>query len=297
MDQIKTPSIVIYHGPECADGFTAAWAVHRALGDSVLYVPANYGEAPPWDLINGRDVLLVDFSYPYDDLFNMSHICKSVTVLDHHKTAYEALMPLLADGTIEGVFDMEHSGARLAWNAFHRAPPSSLIRFVEDRDLWKHKMDHTKAINAAIGSYAKTFENWDMLHRLFVEGDLSPLIASGEAILRVQDQQIKQIVKGVRQIFLGGFRVPVANCPGFLASDVGNAMCGMHWSYNDDTLGVRVPFAATYFDGAEERYFSLRSTDAQEDASAVAKLYGGGGHRNACGFRIRLECAAVFGQE
>lgn len=46
------------------------------------------------------------------------------------------------------------------------------------------------------------------------------------------------------------------------------------------------PFAVTYYDGPSHRHYSLRSTDAGLDVSLIAKAYGGGGHRNASGFRL-----------
>ena len=48
------------------------------------------------------------------------------------------------------------------------------------------------------------------------------------------------------------------------------------------------PFAACYWDTPAGRVFSLRSTDDGVVVSAVAKKYGGGGHRNAAGFRVPI---------
>jgi uncharacterized protein len=73
---------------------------------------------------------------------------------------------------------------------------------------------------------------------------------------------------------IGGFDVPVANLPYTLSSDAGHLM-----AQNE-------PFAACYWDTPDGRVFSLRSSDAGQDVSAVAKSYGGGGHRNAAGFQV-----------
>ena len=56
-----TRTICIYHA-NCADGFTAAWAVRQALGSGVEFVPAGYGDEPPD--VDDADVVIVDFSYP-----------------------------------------------------------------------------------------------------------------------------------------------------------------------------------------------------------------------------------------
>jgi len=79
-----TPDICIYHG-NCADGFTAAWAVWKRFGDSVEYIPGVYGESPPD--VTGKNVVIVDFSYKRPVLLEMTKTARTVLVLDHHKTA------------------------------------------------------------------------------------------------------------------------------------------------------------------------------------------------------------------
>jgi nanoRNase/pAp phosphatase (c-di-AMP/oligoRNAs hydrolase) len=46
------------------------------------------------------------------------------------------------------------------------------------------------------------------------------------------------------------------------------------------------PFAAVVVDVHGGRTWSLRSEDSRQDVSEVAKGFGGGGHRNAAGFRV-----------
>jgi oligoribonuclease NrnB/cAMP/cGMP phosphodiesterase (DHH superfamily) len=76
---------------------------------------------------------------------------------------------------------------------------------------------------------------------------------------------------------IAGFDIPCLNVPYTHVSEAGNIM----------TQGE--PFAVCYFDYAEGRQFSLRSTDEGEDVSIIAKHFGGGGHRNASAFRIPFE--------
>lgn len=38
--------LCIYHG-NCADGFTSAWAVYKALGNAVEFFPGVYNNPPP----------------------------------------------------------------------------------------------------------------------------------------------------------------------------------------------------------------------------------------------------------
>lgn len=85
-----------------------------------------------------------------------------------------------------------------------------------------------------------------------------------------------------REMLIGGYRVPVANLPYTLTSDAGH------------DLANGKPFAACYWDTPEGRCFSLRSREDGVDVSLVAKQYGGGGHRNASGFRVSFAVANTF---
>ena len=78
--------LVIYHGG-CPDGFCAAWVAHRCYvenGQTPELYAARYGDDPP-DVV-GREVLIVDFSYPRNVLESMAQQAKSIRLFDHHKT-------------------------------------------------------------------------------------------------------------------------------------------------------------------------------------------------------------------
>lgn len=54
---------VIYH-KNCADGFGAAWCFWRKYGTKAEYFGGVYNRPPPD--VTGKEVYLVDFSYPID---------------------------------------------------------------------------------------------------------------------------------------------------------------------------------------------------------------------------------------
>lgn len=291
-----TRPLCIYHG-NCADGFGAAWAVRRALGDDVEFHAGVYQNPPPD--VSGRDVILVDFSYKYDVLVEMSWKAHSMLILDHHKTAAEDLARLpqvvsLDDFNgdcrmvcytsnmphIGALFDLNRSGAGIAWDFFHPGKPRpALIDHIEDRDLWRFALPQTREIQAAVFSYPYDFAVWDEL----MARDVASLAAEGVAIERKHFKDIDELIGVVtRPMKIGGFIVPMANLPYTLASDAGHK------------LAKGKPFAGCYWDTPEGRVFSLRSTDEGEDVSAIAKQYGGGGHRNASGFRVSYDQLGQF---
>lgn len=51
---------------------------------------------------------------------------------------------------------------------------------------------------------------------------------------------------------------------------------------------MTAPICIYHGNCADGRIFSLRSTDAGADVSEIAKRYGGGGHRNASGFKMPI---------
>lgn len=285
--------LCIWHG-NCQDGFGAAWAVRYALGDTVEFHPGVYQDAPPD--VTGRDVIMVDFSYKRPVIEDMARKARSILILDHHKSAKEELqhlyiapawnvwrelidnkyLPMSSAVRCVVQFDMERSGAGMAWDYFVPDQPRlPLINHIEDRDLWRFKLPRTRAIAAALFSYPYDFETWDGLMQ---PNRLDLLNAEGAAIERKHHQDIDNLLPVVRrEMTIGDTRMPVACLPITLASDAGHRMAS-------EAAGV----AACYWDTSDGRVFSLRSTDTGPDVSAIAKQYGGGGHAHAAGFRMPL---------
>lgn len=268
--------ICIYHG-NCADGFGAAWAVHKAgnkEGESVEFYPGVYQQTPPD--VTGKIVIMVDFSYKRNVLLEMAKQAERILVLDHHKSAKEDLIDLPEN--VEVHFDMERSGAMMAWDYFHDSEPPQLIRHIQDRDLWRFELDNTRQIQAAVSSRPYDFNVWDSL----METPINELISEGEAIERKHFKDIKEFIEvaGYR-MNIAGHNVPVLNAPYFLASDASHIM-------GEDEL-----FAACYYDTPNGRVFSLRSSSDGMDVSEIAKQYGGGGHKHAAGFTVKIGHADI----
>ena len=250
----------MYHA-HCDDGFGAAWAAWRRLGDAARYVPVSHDDpVPPID--DGSEVFMVDVTLPRKALVELA-ARTSLTVLDHHKTAQSEL-----EGLPFARFDMDRSGAVLSWDHWHagqEAPP--LLQYIQDKDLWRFRLPNSKEVNAAIGSYPHDFLMWS-------RKDVSDLARQGAHILRANAQQIAQMVERVAFTEIGGHRVPVVNAS-VLSSEVLDELLRRH---------PDAPFAACYFDrGDDKRQWGLAGRGTI-DVGEVARQYGGGGHRNRSGF-------------
>ena len=261
-------STIIYHGG-CVDGLVAAWVARLKFAedsaDDVDCVPAQYGSEPPD--VTGRDVVIVDFSYPRDALVRMADAARSIVVLDHHKTARDAL-----EGLPFCVFDMERSGAGLAWDILHPGKPRPwIVDYAEDRDLWRWKLPDSREVNAWLQSTPLTL---DAVNDAVAAGRDAALHA-GRAVTIAQRRYIETAKSGARLAMVGSFGpVPVVNAGAYCNSEVVGE------------LAVGHPFAAAWVECSDGGVlYSLRSSPDGVDVSAIAKAFGGGGHRNAAGFK------------
>ena len=266
--------LCIYHA-NCADGFTAAWAVWRASPDAEFH-PGFYGYPPPD--CTGRDVVLVDFSYKRDVLVQIAEVANSILILDHHKSAQTELVNL--PDNVTAIFDMNQSGAMLTWNYYHpEQEPSKLVHHVQDRDLWRFDDKNTRYFQANLFSYEYEFELWDKIDALCRnENEYNAFIRDGQAIHRKHMKDVKELIRSTAtRTVIAGYDVPIINVPYIYASDACH-----HMSQGE-------PFAACYWDTANARTYSLRSADDGVDVAVIAEQFGGGGHKHAAGFRLGFD--------
>ena len=267
--------MVLYHGP-CNDGFTSAWAAWVQFGDEAKYYQVNYGKKIiDMKKLKGKDVFILDFSYPRETIRQIEKQAKSLLILDHHVTAEKEL-----EGCECAVFDMTRSGAGMTWDYFHGEDTRpTMIEHVEDYDLYNLKMDNTKEIIAIMETTDKTFENWEELNRFMsLEESYRNLVDCGEAALGYRDHIIKKtfVERPSYIMFDDGVIVPAANSS-IWQSEIGAQL-------TKDKYG----FAAIWYHTNDGRIrYSLRSDKRLgSDVSKVALRYGGGGHKNAASFSV-----------
>jgi len=257
---------VFYHA-NCYDGFGAAYIAWKHLGDGGQYIPCYYSDPVP--VVNTGDrVYVLDFSFPRAILEDWSKKLAFLKVLDHHKSVMEDIADLPCV-----VFDLDRSGAVLSYDYFYREMldirVAQLAKHLQDRDLWKFKYEGTKEIHAALCSYPFDFQVWDKLN-------MDTLKKEGKVILRYHEILTQRICDQSHIVNIGGYDVPIVNTC-LLFSEV------------PEELLKRYPeakFAAYKYERNNVIQYGLRSrTDF--DVSEVAKLYGGGGHKQAAGFELK----------
>ena len=265
---------VFYHA-KCFDGFGAAYAAWKFFGDDAKYIPVNYDKKNVIsdEIEDGSEVYTCDFCFSAEVLLKLAAKCEAVYVLDHHKTAQEDLKALGPEipKNLYITFDMNRSGALITWEHFHGVGTAPLlIEHISDRDLWTFEYEDTEAIHLALVSQPMNFERWDAF-------EIEKLKKEGETLKRMHNQLVKRICSTAFFRDIGGHEVPVVNTS-IAWSEVGNKLVDLY---------PNSPFAASFTIMEDHVMWSLRSKAGEDsfDVSEVARQFGGGGHRNAAGFR------------
>lgn len=288
--------IILFHG-NCMDGTGAKFAAWMKYQDTAKYIPVQYGQPMP-DLGNDPDteLYILDFSYPKEVVKELQAKFKKVVILDHHKTAEADLKELVSENI---VFDMNRSGAMMAWQYFHpdlSAP--ELIKHIQDRDLWKFELADTKCVHAGLGLLKGNMNAWKNYadprinekddYGYLPEAYMPQLIASGKSILTYEQQQLDAAVpKKVKVINFYGYKAGIINS-GYLVSETGTAI------YESKDLNVDI--AIMYFIGTDNVvYLSFRSKKGSNvDVAEIARMFNGGGHATASGGRTDLDTLKVI---
>lgn len=129
--------LVLYHAG-CWDGFCAAWVAQKALGD-IEAVPVNYGQPPPIDQC-GRQVYILDFSYPRSEMDGIIRQSAFVCCLDHHKTAQAALDGLASEIAV-GTNGFDNTTASTAASTASVPSIQDMLRLMREMDARKSLQD------------------------------------------------------------------------------------------------------------------------------------------------------------
>lgn len=273
---------VLYHGYPCLDGFGSAmivWLYYKKMfGEDAVkkirFIGIAYGDKDPLPDFTGKNVIMLDFSFKKPELMALIDKVNSFIILDHHKTAEEDLVDVPSQLKI---FDMKRSGVGITWEFFFPGVPMPLMfQYIQDRDLWTKAMPLVDVFTLVTDMMDRKFE---VFEELLDEKKLNETVNKGIQYAEYQKYLINDSANhGTFNIVEidGELRV-IAYCnTGAFMSDVGNR------------LFTKYPFADFsciyyYNNQTDETKVSLRSTNDRMDVSAIAKQFGGGGHRNASG--------------
>lgn len=273
----ETNPLILYHGKACPDGFAAALAAWLFFNGRGEYLGLDHGQVRSVDdlpALAGRAVYIVDFAFAPDLLKDIDARCAKLVLLDHHKSAADTLQGFVCRcGTLH--FDMHKSGARLAWEFFlPDLPVPPLVQYVEDRDLWNWKLEHSAAFLAALDMEAFDFHRWNAIARMDAD-ELQAFMARGAAMDEKFTKLAADIAEGAQEVIFNGERGLMVNAPGMFHSLVGEMLSqksgtfALMWTANKGVIKVGLRSQRPY------------------DCIPLATSMGGGGHAQACGFKLK----------
>lgn len=263
--------VVLYHNG-CHDGFGGAWAAWRTFKDKADYIGADH-DGVFLEQVVDKEVYLIDICYSADIMQGLLERNKKVVVLDHH-VSQRSFMGI----STEHIYDNNRSGSVIAWQYFSPdAPIPKLLAHIQDVDLWRFKVPHTKELMAALDGYPFDFKLWNKIAADWEDKEsVKKYIEEGEAILKFEDRILDRLIRHAEHVDFEGEKAYAVNSP-ILESEIGNWIVqhkkaiGIIWAYKGSSVRV-----------------SLRS-DGKIDVSKLAQRYGGGGHAAAAGFTFDVQ--------
>ena len=267
--------IVFYHtrgnlGP-CADGFGAAWAAWRVFGNKAEYIGIQNGTEPLFEIKNA-EVYFLDIGFRAEVMKRLVGQNKKVIFIDHHITRQDYLKFIP-----EGSFDLDSSGAVLAWKYFHPGKKvPKLLKYIEENDLWRFKMPKSRELFSFIDMKPRDFRVWNKLAAGFEnQENLKSYINEGGAIRQYEERLVSSLVENAEEVVFEGKKALAINSPVFM-SEIGEYVREVR----------KIPLAIIWYKNNAIIGVSLRSSEGV-DCVKIAQKYGGGGHPQAAGFSLR----------
>lgn len=278
-DQNDPRPLVIYHGKNCPDGFASALAAWLYFGPKAEYLGLDHGDTRSVaDLpdVADRAIYILDFSFSADIMHAIEQRAAKLVMLDHHKSAAEKLSGFACRcGVVH--FDMQKSGARLAWEFFlPDRPVPDLVRFIEDRDIWVWQYPQSPGFLAALDMEPFEFARWAEL-AAFSPEQTDHFMARGQAMDEKFSKLAADIAEGAQPVVFNGQHGLMVNAPGVFHSLIGDLLskqCGT--------------FALMWTAGKEGVIKVGLRSQRDFDCIALAESLGGGGHAQACGFKMEI---------
>lgn len=298
-------TIIVYHqvkpGIDCPDGICAAWIAAKycklngidydVVGDSYKKNEEYQNHKFPFDP-ELNDIILCDFSYPWNVMMWLSAKSKTLTVLDHHESQMGDISRV--QDRIFGGYSADDCGATFAWRYFF--PNLEAPWFLEH--VWKRDTGsegyydgdcpQSESITTAMSARRKgligidAFPVFDALDR---DATHEELIGEGRELLKERDLLVKSELDSYKGEYLELSVDDISYCVPCLT--IKNPEADKHYSIIGSKLSrlfEKSPFVAIVT-SSEPNKVSLRAhSKSDANCGAIARAFGGGGHKNAAGF-------------
>lgn len=276
-----------YHASDM-DGWCSAAIIAKYTKnynkEDYIGIDYNRNKITNYDItdIRNEDVYISDISFTEENkhiLLRLVNQGNRVHWNDHHESSLIINKLYTEIRAIPGIRDKAHSGAYNTYLYLYgtNATVPAVIDYVSDWDCFTFKYgDTTKYFKYGIDldvwyTYPLSTQ-WSMLLNNFRDsGYLSRIISNGEIIYKYITNEYRGYCKAnIFESTIDNYKCAVINrsSNSLIFGDL----------YNEYPI-----VSAFVFDGEKYKY-SLYSSNKDIDCSAIAKKYGGGGHKGAAGF-------------
>lgn len=284
--------MVVFHHNDpdghCAGAIAYRYGRQRAKFSDIVLIECDHGQNISLDVIQpGDTVVIVDFSFKPDQMQKIIKVAGKQHVIwcDHHVTAKD-----YGYDNIPGKRDFEdkgYAGCECTWLYFYpevSIPPA--VTLVGDYDAWRlqHKEDSlaffeglklldTRPMSAIWEKFLYPSGNSGVSSIVFAGcPEVEEVIDNGRLCMRYRDAICSRARRNAYETEIDGHRAIAFNISGYGSQAFG-------------PLFDEYPYAIAYSHNGD--MFTATIYSKHEDASVIAKKFGGGGHKGAAGFRCK----------
>lgn len=283
--------IGIYHSRDL-DGYTSGAIIKRKYPDAKL-IGFDYGQElllDPNDI--GKPVIMSDVSMKMPQMLKLAETSNwQLTWIDHHISAINEYKAFIGDGETfcKAVLDNTISACEGTWKYLFpdKAIPKGIV-LLGEYDTWRNKDKNHWENEVLPFQYGMRMicNSPEKFPTYLFENDhqfIEDIIEKGKTILQYQSQVNESACKGAFEYEFEGLRCICLNGGGF-SSDVFKSV------YDESKHDAMMPFK---YDGKDKQWVLSLYGTKDIDLSLIAKKWGGGGHKSACGFQVK-DITTVF---
>ena len=272
---------IFYHKADLDGHCAGAVARHRyeGTGVEIEMIPMNYGDCFPWDSIaKDEEVVMLDFSLqPFTDMVRL-HRDARLLWIDHHKSAIDASRLAGLDKEIPGIRIDGVAACRLAWRHFFPDEPEPrAVELLGLYDVWDMADEAVLPFQYGMRMQSTDPRDHYPLWKMLFESEsrtLVPIFNQGETILVYQTEENRKYCN------FSAFETMLGEHRGIALNRMMTNSMVFESVWDPVRHDLMIAFGWT---GAKWTV-SLYTMKPEVDCSALARQYGGGGHRKAAGF-------------
>ncbi len=228
-------------------------------------------------------IFVVDFSFGEADMLWLQDNT-GLHWIDHHKTSIDWAFETKFLASSGQSLEIGKAGCELTWDyLFPDEPMPKAVRLLGRYDVWDHEDPDVLPFQWGMRGIKNTlpdsriwstFIPWDVFSQNIIEKMIEQTIEYGKIVLEYQVQQDEIYAKGMSfEVDFEGYRAIVIN-RSFTNSKLFDSV------YDEEKHDLMINYGYK----PKQYRVSLYTSKPDVDVSAIAKKYGGGGHKGAAGF-------------